>query len=116
MSLFGTPGSMIRAALSRVSEEGEREEEVRDQAPDEEENAGQDAANFEELPPGDSSLSRILNPIRFDLDNRDDDNANIPSYNGSADNDVNSIGSFDRIGSKMNTKGRQPNGQGLSDV
>ena len=33
MSLFETPGSMIQAALSRVSEEGEREEEVRDEAP-----------------------------------------------------------------------------------
>ena len=107
---------MIRTALSRVSEEGEREEEVRDQAPDEEENAGQDAANFEELPPGDSSLSRILNPIRFDLDNRDDDNADIPSYNGSTDNDVNSIESFVHIGSKVNKKGRRPNGRGLSDV
>ena len=107
---------MIRAALSRVSEEGEREEEVRDQAPDEEENAGQDATNFEELPPGDSSLSRILNPIRFDLDNRDDDNADIPSYNGSGDNDANSIESFVHLGSKVNKRGRRPNGRGLSDV
>ena len=51
MSLFGTPSSMLQAALSRVSEEGEREEEVWDQAPDEEENDGQDADDFEELPP-----------------------------------------------------------------
>ena len=106
MSLFGTPGSMIRAALGRVSEEGERKEEVRDGAPDEEENAGRDAADFKEPALGDSSLSRILNPIHFDLDNRDNDNANIPSYNGSADNDVNSIDSFNHIGSKVNTKGR----------
>ena len=76
----------------------------------EEENTGQNAADFEELTPGDSYLSRILNPIRFDLDNQDDDNANIPSYNGSADNDVDSIDSFNHIGSKVNTKGRQPTG------
>ena len=38
---------MLQAALGRVSKEGEREEEVRDKAPDEEENAGQDAANCE---------------------------------------------------------------------
>ena len=82
----------------------------------EEENAGQNAADFEELTPGDSYLSRILNPIRFDLDNQDDDNANIPSYNGSADNDVDSIDSFNHIGSKVNTKGRRPTGRCLSDV
>ena len=63
MSFFGTPSSMIRAALGRVSEEGEREEEVRDKAPAKEENAGRNAANFEEPAPGDSSLSRILNPV-----------------------------------------------------
>ena len=115
MSLFGIPSSMLQAALGRVSEEGEHEEEVQDKAPDEEENVGRDAANFEEPAPGDSSLNRILNPVCFDLDNRDDDDVNIPSYDGSV-NDVGLIGSFDHIGSRVNTKGRRPNGRGLSDV
>ena len=36
MSLFGTLSSMLRATLGWVSEEGEREEEVRDEEPAEE--------------------------------------------------------------------------------
>ena len=73
-----------------------------------EENAGQNAAGFEEPTPDNSSLGRILNPIRFGVDNQDDD-FDIPSYDGSA-NDMESIGSFDHIGSKVNTKGRRPDG------
>ena len=69
MSLFGTPSSIVRAALGRVSKEGEREKEVRDEAPAEEENVGRNATDFEEPAPGDSSLSRILNHVRFDMDN-----------------------------------------------
>ena len=114
---------MLQAALGQVSKEGERKEEVRDEAPAEEggelipvikENVGRNAAKFEEPAPENSSLGRILNPICFDVDNQDDD-GDIPSYNGS-ENNLELIESFDHIGSRANTKGRRPNGRGLSDV
>ena len=82
MSLFSIPSPMLRAALGWANKdgnrEGEREEEVRDKTPAEvggelipviEENVGQNAAKFEEPAPNNSSLGRILNPIRFDVDN-----------------------------------------------
>ena len=58
-----------------------------------------------------------MNPVCFDVDNQDDD-VDIPSYNGSANsvNDLRSIGSFTHIGFGVDTKGRRPNGLGLSDV
>ena len=78
MRLFGTPSRMQRALLGRVGKEGKREEEMRDKAPAAErgelipvieENVGQNAARFEEPAPDSSSLGRILNPIRFDVNN-----------------------------------------------
>ena len=74
-----------------------------------EESVGRNADKFEEAAPEDSSLDMILNPSCYDVNNQDD--VDIPSYNGSANSvgDLRSIGLFEHLGSRVNTKERRPN-------
>ena len=62
-----------------------------------EESAGRNAGKFEEAALNDSSLDRILNPCCCDVNNQDD--VDIPSYNGSANSvgDLWSIGLFETL-------------------
>ena len=129
MSLFSTPSQMLCAALGRVGEDGngvgEHEEEVWDEAsgsvggelnPVIEETVGGNACELEEPALDNSSLGRILDPNRYQDNNRDD--VDISSFQGSVGSvgDLNLIGSFGHLGSKVNKKGRRQKGRGLSDM
>ena len=78
--------------------------------PEIEESVEQNTGKYKEPAPDDSSLDRILNPSHYQVNNQDD--VNIPSYHGSATSvgDLHSIGLFEHLGSKVNKKGRRPNG------